>query len=186
MGKPIDLSTQKGRNEYFKSNADLKDFKPMLNKTYEFKVETSYQTKKLKNILTYTLVCERTKLTYYKEALEIKKNKPILFILIAKVEIGYIAYFFNSVYGVGEFYLISNKDLKVIAKTWDLTINIKKYIVSQWRYFWHKDDIIKEFVNPITKATNEVDKLISEFEQIKYHIDLETKELNTLIDRFKD
>lgn len=112
-----------------------------------------------RNLTTDTFDCVESRYVMYGGGgLSLKLKTEVCIILLKKVDKGHIAYLTNYIYGVGEFIFITDKELIKISNL-ELVVKDKKYIVGQWRHFWFKDDVIKEFVHPLKEQEKELNQI---------------------------
>lgn len=158
-----------------------------LNKIYQFQLETTQLANKLKKLLITKLDSTETRKVYYmSRGSEFKKEKKVTFLLLDKVEGGgYITYFCNGVYGLGEFYFITEHELEIISVTWNPKLNNEEYNPSAWRMLTFKDSIIAEFEHPVKKFIEQMKQYEREEEQAKENLARAKKDLEKLNKRIK-
>lgn len=138
-----------------------------LNKLFEFEI-TSTKLANVFKTLGNTISSSQTKKIYYRGCgLEVKRNRKITLLFLAKKENGFIIYVCNGVYTVGEFMFFTNKEVKVITETFTITENKEKYNIEYWRLLYYYESVISEFVDPKEAAELRYKKSLTE---LKYKI----------------
>lgn len=156
-----------------------------LNTLYKLKITTSYRVKRIKEILTFKIGLKNG-LNYSKSGgLELKKSKDLVFILIKRTKHGSsIGYFCNWVYGVGEFCLVSDKDLSSLFKYGAVAFK-KDYQEKNWRYFRYKNEISNEFIHPIDEVEKQLNTANFKLISAQIEVDRLEEKKTLILNKFK-
>lgn len=125
-----------------------------------------------KSRLTYTLS---------RCGLELKIGNSILMSVVKKLKHGYIVYFYNGEYLIGEFKFLPNSEVNFITKDSVYKDMRKDVVIGNWRDYREYDDYIKNYIPIEVKHENNLIKIQS----LKNELERVTEENNRYIQQLE-
>lgn len=155
------------------------------DRIYKFGLTKQKDVNLVQEILSVRIDSEKSKKTYYPSCnFSVSIKKTMVLIILHSDKNGYIVYACNYSYGVGEFYYISKKELKQLKDSFDIKLEKEKYSLGNWRMLWYKDDVIKEFKNPLETVKCELEKINEEINSKQSRFDMLLSAKNNLEKKF--
>lgn len=126
-------------------------------KAYIATIETKEQLKFAKSLLRLeSLTSKESQFVYYKSRYgdNFKLNENIVVVPLKKVNKGYIIYITNSIYWVGRFIYVTNKEYdKFVGFNFKIVSDVNIY---QWRYLYYFESVVNEFKHPLYEIEKEL------------------------------
>lgn len=154
-------------------------------KPYIAIIETKEQLKFAKSLLNLdSLTSKESKFVYYKTKYgdSFKLNEKIVVVPLKKVSKGYIIYITNSIYGVGRFIFVTDKEYdKFVWFDFKVVSDVNIY---QWRYLYYFESIINEFKHPLYEIEKEILDTERTINSNQFLLKVKTKEKLKMLARF--